>query len=154
MAWGYDVPPGRDMPVQALIVKEHGDSQTGILLHPLLHRVGVVRHLPRPTLLAGAGDLAQAKFEKYRGTLGKEVTIRINKKRLGVAEKLAILPCAFHLRHFLFQSHAGEQISHPLLDRQFRVLIGKCVLRGNSHGHEEKYGEQTEDIQPKRRSSM
>ena len=71
---------GRDMSMQALIVKENGDSQARVFLHPLLHCIGVDRHLARPALLARARDFAQAVFEKDRGIFWNEVSILRQRK--------------------------------------------------------------------------
>ena len=85
--------------------------------------------------------------------IGKEVSVSVNKKRLGIAKKLAILPGAFHLRHFLFERHSGEQVGYPLLDRQFRVAVEKGVLRESGNGRAEKQNQTAHHIQTDGRDS-
>src|SRR5262249_56967419 len=105
---------------------------------PLLDGVGELRHLAWSAVLAGPRYLAQSILQQDRRALGKEGSVIINKQRLRIVVKLAILPRAFELRDFLFQSHPRNQIGHTLLNRQCGVAVWK-FLRLHSNAGKKKY---------------
>ena len=122
-------------------MKEHWDSQPRILFQPLLYRIREFRHLAGATSLARTRHLSQAILQQHCGALGKEISFLVNKHRLRIGMKLAILPGAFELRDLFFQGHARNQIGNPLLNRQLGILIRKLLRRSgdprksNNHNH-------------------
>src|SRR5207248_9898983 len=81
-----------DVAVEALLMKEHWDSQPGVLFQPLLYRIRELRHLAGATSLARTRHLSQAILQQHCGALGKEISFLVNKHRLRIGMKLAILP--------------------------------------------------------------
>ena len=92
-------------PVQRLLVKDHGDAEARVVLHPPLDRVGELRLRTRPVAVARALDPADPHPEPLRRTGGVETP-------LGVGDLLLGVPEAQHLRHLLLQRHAREEVLH------------------------------------------
>src|SRR6185312_16012814 len=118
----------RGVSVQALFMKQDGDSQPRVLLDPSLDGVGEFRHLPRTAVLARSRHLSQSIFQNWRGAVRKEFSCGVPTQRR-LWQLPPVLPGSLQLRYFFLQGHARKQIRHALLDGQMRVAIGGFILR-------------------------
>ena len=122
-------PDGR-VTVQAFLMKEHRDTEPRMFDEKLLDRIGQLRRLARTLAHAGvgwlaagvtrAGDLADAMAvpEMFYG-LGK-IKIAVLVLQFGGF----LLPDAHHLRDFLRQGHAGQQVGNAPGERGGRIFVG------------------------------
>src|ERR1700687_515964 len=60
--------------------------------------------------------------------IGQKCALLVDEERLWIGEELAVFPSTFHLRYFLLDGHAREQVRHALFDRQLWIAIGQDVL--------------------------
>jgi len=115
--------------MQALLVKNHGDSKTSVLEKESLNGVGEFRHAAgflALSRIAGAADLAEsASVLKSRlGFLKIEAA-------LGVHERFGLLlPDAHHLCGLLFQGHSGQEVFNPFGSGQSGIAIRRIFARG------------------------
>ncbi len=118
----------RRVPVQALLMENHRDPEPAILEKEPLDRIGKLRHASRllaAARIAGPSHLAQSTLVAKGFFRLREIEISFFvDKRLRL-----LLPDAQHLRGFLFQRHACEQILCSLGRSRLGVLVdGRFIL--------------------------
>ena len=134
--------------MQAFVVEYNGNTEAGVLAHPLLDRVGVFRHGAGIAIFAGARNFAEAVFHQRCGTFREKLALLVDKECLRVGEKLLVLPGAFQLGDFFLEGHAGQQVGDSLIHGKLGVAIGQGIL-----GHRcraEKRGRSEEKKCPRR----
>src|SRR5690242_1010081 len=122
------------MPMQAFLVKQNRDAETGVFKKELLNGIGEFRHAARSlafprfarraACVAGASDLAQtmAFFESSFGFCRIKPTLVIQQ------QFLLLLPYANHLGGLLLKGHPREQISYAAACRKVGVFVGRDSL--------------------------
>src|SRR5262249_30026651 len=95
-------------------MKEHGNSQPRIVLNPFLDSIRELSHLAGAAVLAESRHLSQTILHQDSRALGEEIALLIDKHRLRIGVKLAVLPSAFELRDFLFQENEKKGPAHAL----------------------------------------
>src|ERR1051326_7538750 len=112
----------RPVSVQALFVKDHRNLQAAVFQKEFLDFVGELRGIARVLPFSGvawSGYLPDSifLFEKRLCFLLVEVAVVVKQRFRAVA------PNAHHLRAFLLESHAGEEVFSPLFRGKFRILV-------------------------------
>ena len=118
----------RRVSVQALLMEHHRDTQARRLDEEPLDGVGQLGHLPRRQALAGIArpaDLSQpvAGGETRAGLCPVEAPSPVDQRVRFLA------PDAEHLRDFLLERHAGQQVIDARVDRRRRILVGRLAHR-------------------------
>jgi len=111
--------------VQGFLVKQHRNPETGVLLHPALDGVSVLRLRPGAVAFARSLDASDADPKPF----GRPRWIE---PALSIGDGPLALPQAQHLAHLFFERHAGEQVVDPALDREGGIQVGRVLLPGLS----------------------
>ncbi len=104
-------------------MKDHGDAEARVLLHPPLDGVGELRLGTRPVAVAGALDPPDPHLEPLRRMGGVEAALVVGDRTLAVPE-------AQHLRDLLLQRHAPEEVLHAFRRGERGVLIVGPIFPG------------------------
>ena len=103
-------------PVQCFVVKNHRNAQPGVLLDPLLDRVGIVCLGTGTMAVTRPLDAPDSHSEPFGRFSRVEPPIGIGELPLGV-------PHAQHLCNLLLQRHAFQEVIHTLRRGQRGVLV-------------------------------
>ncbi len=98
--------------MQRLLVKQDGDAEPCVLLHPALDGVGVLGLCPGAMAFAGPLDPSDADTKPFGRRRARGI-----EPPLVIGDRAFALPEAQHLADLLFEGHAGEQIAHAAFDR-------------------------------------
>jgi len=108
--------------VQRFLVKQDGDAEPCVLLHPALDGVGVFRFGPGSVALARSLDAAHADAKPVGRVRRIEPAGRVRHGPLS-------LPETQHLADFFLECHPAEQVVDAALDGESRIQVGRPGLR-------------------------